>query len=157
MADTPGVGDGAPEFALRAHHGGIVALTSLTARGPILVAFYPDDKSSAAAKGLSALRDASQALRDAGCETVAIGRGTVESHALLAGRLRLPFALLVDTDGATAKRWGVTRASLGGARATFLVDEKGVVRFAQHERLPRSRDRTAEILLVLQEIRRLGG
>lgn len=43
MADTPGVGDLAPDFTLRRTFEESVSLSDLLARGPLLLAFYVFD------------------------------------------------------------------------------------------------------------------
>jgi peroxiredoxin Q/BCP len=59
---------------------------------------------------------------------VGISHQDVESHEAFIARHGLTVPLLADVDKAVAKRYGVTAPLVGTRRATFVVDEQGIVR-----------------------------
>lgn len=123
------VGDTAPDFALPDQDGHEVRLSTLTAKGPVVVFFYPKDGTPGCTKEACAFRDAYDTFVTAGCTVVGISGDGAEAHMDFRARHKLNFPLLTDAGGKTAKAWGVKKTlGLLPGRATFVVDGKGVVR-----------------------------
>jgi thioredoxin-dependent peroxiredoxin len=79
---------------------------------------------------------------------------TVAAQAKFKKKHSLPFTLLADADHAVAERYGVWveksmygRTYMGNARATFLIDEEGVVRHVIPKASPKTHD--DEVLAAL--------
>jgi len=128
------VGDPAPDFTLPAAGGGILSLKGLRSRKVVLY-FYPKDDTSGCTAEACAFRDAAPRFEEAGAAIIGVSRDGVASHDRFKARHGLPFALLSDTDGTVTEAYGVWveksmygRRYMGIERATFLIDEAGVIR-----------------------------
>ena len=128
------VGDTAPDFTLPADGGGTVALRDLRGRRIVLY-FYPKDDTSGCTAEACAFRDASPRFAEAGTVVIGISKDGVASHDRFKAKYGLPFALLSDGDGTVCEAYGVWveksmygRKYMGIERATFLIDEEGVIR-----------------------------
>jgi peroxiredoxin Q/BCP len=146
------VGDPAPDFTLLAATGQPVSLSQYRGQSEVILFFYPKDHSPVCTAQACSFRDSYEALRSAGAEVIGVSTDSVESHRHFAGRNRLAFHLLSDSDGAVRARYGVPR-TLGviPGRVTYLIDKQGVVRhiFASQFQPARHVD---EALRVLQQI-----
>ncbi len=128
------VGDPAPDFTLPADGGGTVALKDLRGRKVVLY-FYPKDDTSGCTAEACAFRDATPRFAGAGAVVIGISRDGVASHDRFKSKYGLPFALLSDAEGTVTEAYGVWveksmygRKYMGIERATFLIDEEGVIR-----------------------------
>lgn len=122
------VGQKMPFFSLPNADGQVVALEQLLAKGPAVVFFYPKDETHGCIKEACAFRDAFEAFLEAGCQVVGISRDGAASHQQFAKKHRLPFTLLTDASGQTAKAWGIKKTlGLLPGRETFLLGKDGVV------------------------------
>ena len=79
--------------------------------------------------------DRSEEVERAGVRVVAASKDRVKRHDNFKAKNALPFTLVSDADGALCDAYGVWvrkklygRSYMGIERATFLIDEKGVVR-----------------------------
>ena len=88
-------------------------------------------------------------------------RDTVESNALWTRRLKLPYPLLSDTDGAAGRAFGITRQiGIGGwkieffRRASILLDVHGVVAAVWED--VKVRGHATDVLEVARALRRPG-
>ena len=60
---------------------------------------------------------------------IGISTDSPASHEQFAGRFRLPFILLSDSDGSVRERYGVAKTfGIFPGRATYLIDRQGVIR-----------------------------
>ncbi|WP_316977939.1 thioredoxin-dependent thiol peroxidase [Shumkonia mesophila] len=128
------IGDTAPDFALPADGGGTVALKDLRGRKVVLY-FYPKDDTSGCTAEACAFRDSSPQIAAAGAVVIGVSKDGVASHDRFKSKYGLPFALLSDGDGTVCEAYGVWveksmygRKYMGIERATFLIDEQGVIR-----------------------------
>ena len=127
-------GKAAPAFTLPDQDGNKVALKDLKGKNVVLY-FYPRDNTpgcTTEAKGFKALHDELIAQ-----DTVVLGvsRDSTSSHQRFSDKLKLPFALLSDPDGAVIAAYGswgekqfMGRRFMGILRTTVLIDKKGKVR-----------------------------
>lgn len=144
------VGDRAPDIRLQADDGSQFSLASL--RGDkVLLVFYPGDDTPVCTRQLCDYRDGVEAFDSLGVRVVGISRDSADSHQAFKARYGLPFVLLSDPDLTVAAAWGV-RGLLGMRRAVFLVDEKGVVRYAHVESLSLFRRSSQELLDVIESL-----
>jgi peroxiredoxin Q/BCP len=123
------VGQRAPDFTLPSQSGERVRLAERIGRTAIVLYFYPRDETAGCTAEACAFRDSYEAFTDAGAEVIGVSSDPVDAHQRFAARLRLPFTLLSDTDGAVRERYGVAKwLGLFPGRVTFVIDRAGVVR-----------------------------
>jgi len=147
------VGDRAPEFALRSQDGDTVRLSELTGHGSVVVYFYPKDRTPGCTAEAGAFKDSYPKFGELGAEVVGISSDSVDSHKGFAEDCQLPFRILSDSDGHVRKMYGVP-SSMGliPGRVTYVIDERGVVRFIFSSQL-RATQHVKEALESLREIR----
>lgn len=126
-------GDPAPPFAAESTDGQICCLGDLQGRSVILY-FYPKDDTPGCTKEACGFRDTYAAIQRAGAVLLGVSPDSVKSHVKFAGKFKLPFPLLADTDHAIAEAYGVWgektfmgRKYLGVHRTTFLIGPDGQI------------------------------
>lgn len=124
----------APDFTLPVDGGGTIALKGLRGRKVVLY-FYPKDDTPGCTREACAFRDALPDFARAGAVVVGVSRDSAARHDAFKKKHGLGFPLAADADGKACEAYGVWvekslygRAYMGIERATFLIDEKGVVR-----------------------------
>jgi peroxiredoxin Q/BCP len=143
----PAPGDPAPDIEL-AGTGGPFSL--LAHRGErVLLLFYPGDGTPICTRQFCAYRDDVDAFAALGAVAVGISPQDLDSHRRFIGAHRLTVPLLADVDGAVARAYGVQSRLLGTRRATFVVDEHGVVRYRRDHPLSVTYDGVAELRRAL--------
>jgi len=132
-------GDKAPDFTLPTDGGGTVTLSKLKGKKVVLY-FYPKDDTSGCTAEACGFRDAFPNFRKIDAAVIGISRDSVASHDKFKKKYELSFALAADIEGKVTEKYGVWveksmygRKYMGIERATFLVDEKGVVRKVWHK------------------------
>lgn len=117
----------APDFALPDQSGQLRRLADFRGHWLVLY-FYPRDDTPHCTKEACGFRDEMAALAGQGIEVAGISVDSIASHAAFAGKFALPFALLSDRQGETARRYG-TLVDLGPVkftrRQTFLISPEG--------------------------------
>ena len=147
------VGDLAPDFTLPATTGEMVSLSDFRGRAEVVLFFYPKDNSPACSAEACSFRDRYETFRDAGAEVIGVSSDSSESHQRFAQRLRLPFRLLSDTDGAVQARYGVSKMfGIIPGRVTFLIDKQGIIRHVFSSQILFTKH-VSEALGVLQALR----
>ena len=132
-------GDKAPAFAMPTDDGGEVSAKSLKGKKAV-VYFYPRDNTPGCTKEACDFRDLRRDFQKAGVEVIGVSKDSVKSHAGFRAKQKLNFALGSDADGKVCNAFGAWiekslygRKYMGIERATFLIDEKGVVRKIWHK------------------------
>jgi peroxiredoxin Q/BCP len=127
---TLSVGDRAPDFTLPSSGGQAVSLSSLLARGPVVLFFYPKDDTPGCTAEACGFRDSFDEFAEAGALVVGVSCDSVESHDRFATKYKLPMTLLSDEGGRVRAFFGI-KSNLGfiPGRATFVIDREGVVRY----------------------------
>ncbi len=127
-------GDKAPDFTLPTDGGGKVSLSKLRGRKVVLY-FYPKDDTSGCTAEACSFRDNLPKFGRLDATVIGVSRDSVASHDKFKKKYELPFTLAADETGEVCERYGVWveksmygRKYMGIERATFLLDEKGVVR-----------------------------
>lgn len=95
---------------------------------PVLVYFYPKNDTPGCTAEACGLRDAWGRYQRAGIHVVGVSSDGTQSHAKFVKKHNLPFTLLSDPDGDMAKAFGVPIRMGYFARASFLLDDKGIIR-----------------------------
>lgn len=127
-------GDRLPAFSLPTDGGGTLASDDLRGRKVVLY-FYPRDDTPGCTSQAQAFRDSLDDFDRAGVLIVGVSIDGVASHDRFKAKHRLNFPLVSDTDKALASVVGVWvqksmygKTYMGVERATFLIDDDGVVR-----------------------------
>ena len=153
VAKVLSTGDLAPDFELRDQHGEFRRLADSRGYWTVLY-FYPRDDTPGCTKEACAFRDGIEMLRSMEVNLFGVSTDSVERHAAFARKYDLPFPLLSDPDGATARAYGAYRklCILGFARRqTFIVDPMG--RIAQIYRSVDTRRHGMQVIADLSALR----
>ncbi len=126
---APRVGEPAPAFRMQDQNGEWHSLSDYRGKWVALY-FYPKDDTPGCTTQACAFRDNIFAFRKIDAEIVGISLDDVESHQEFAEKYSLPFTLLSDKDGDTAKEYGVLK-NFGvmkiASRQSFLIDPQGQI------------------------------
>jgi peroxiredoxin len=148
------VGDRAPDFRARNHHGETVTLTELVAasEGRVLLVFYPWAFSGICTGELAALRAGHADLAAAGVRVLAVSCDAMFTLRAFAEAEELPFDLLSDhwPHGAIAREYGVFDDEAGCAlRGSFLLDGSGTITWRVLNGIGEPRDIVAHLQTAL--------
>jgi len=101
------VGDAMPDFTLPDHTGNDVSLSSLLARGPVVVSFYRGGWCPYCSLELRALQTRLEEITAAGATLVAISPQTPDDSLSTAEKLELRFPVLSDVGNVVADKLGL--------------------------------------------------
>jgi peroxiredoxin Q/BCP len=126
-------GKPAPGFTLTSDSGEQVSLESLRGK-PVVLYFYPKDDTPGCTAQACGIRDAWGEFKRAGAVVLGVSPDDNSSHVKFKEKYELPFALLADTEHATAEEYGVWQEKsfagktyMGVVRSTFVLDADGNV------------------------------
>ncbi len=126
-------GDPAPDFSAATDGNGTLSLSDLRGRKVVLY-FYPKDSTPGCTKESCDFAEAEPDFSRVGAEIVGVSRDSVASHDKFKAKYKLPFRLVSDQGGKICEAYGAWgkkklygRVFMGLTRATFLIDETGVV------------------------------
>ena len=149
-------GDVAPDFTLSDQEGNEVSLSKLRGRAVVLY-FYPKADTPGCTTQACGVRDHRSDYTRAGAVVLGVSPDPVAKLKRFAEKYDLDFPLLADEDHAVAEAYGVWveksmygRKYWGNARATFVIDEEGVVRHVVPKASPKTHDDV--ILAALAEL-----
>jgi thioredoxin-dependent peroxiredoxin len=125
-------GDKAPDFKLESD-AGVISRTGLKGK-PYVIYFYPKDDTSGCTTEAVGFSAAARKFEKLGVFVLGVSKDSLASHQKFKTKHKLKIALGSDPDIAMAKDWGVWgektlygRKYMGMERATFLVNDKGVI------------------------------
>ncbi len=140
------VGDAAPVFEAKDDTGKVWKSTDHVGKKIVVVYFYPADMTGGCTKQACGFRDGMKSLTEKGVEVVGVSGDTVHNHVLFKKAHDLNFALLADTQGKVAEKFGVpftaeektVKATIDGKeesltrsgtakRWTFVIDKSGKI------------------------------
>lgn len=171
-------GDQAPDFRLPDARGGHVQLSTLLAKGPVVVSFYRGGWCPYCNLELRALRNALPEIQQLGAQLVAISPQTPDESLSTAEKNQLEFPVLSDTSSATAKAYGIAFVLAEALRpiytrfqhalpkkngddswvlpipATYVIDTNGTIVLAFIDVDYRNRLEPAEIVAALEALRK---
>lgn len=125
------ISEQAPRFTLPDQTGKPVSLQGLLENGPVVLYFYPADFTPGCTREACTIRDLHGELVAAGLQVAGISPQSTESHRRFAEKYQLPFLLLSDVGKAVIVDYGVNGPlGFGVRRATFLIDQDGIIRDA---------------------------
>ena len=129
QADTPEVGQPAPNFKLPDQNGKIHTLNSFRGKWLALY-FYPKDDTPGCTEQACTFRDDLHKLEALGANVVGISVDNATSHAKFARKYNLPFPLLADSNAETATQYNSLLNLVivkFAKRNTFLIDPDGKI------------------------------
>ncbi len=134
MAKAIAEGAKAPAFTLALDSGETVRLKELAGEKVVLY-FYPKDDTAGCTKEAIDFTAAAAKFRKLGARVIGVSRDNLARHQKFKEKHGLKIDLGADEDGKVTDNYGVWveksmygRKFMGIERATFLIDEKGVVR-----------------------------
>jgi peroxiredoxin Q/BCP len=127
--EPPVVGAIAPSFNLQDQNGEWHDLKDYQGQW-LAVYFYPRDDTPGCTKEACNFRDNIYAFKAIDAAVVGISVDDVESHKAFSDKYKLPFTILADTEGKTAKSYGVLKdyklVKLA-SRQSFLINPEGKI------------------------------
>jgi mycoredoxin-dependent peroxiredoxin len=144
MALSPGTE--APDFELRDQTGKPVRLSDYLGKKAVVLVFFPFTFSGTCEGELCSIRDQVEHFQNDEVETLAVSVDSPFAHRVWAEQQGYTFPILADfwPHGAVAQIYGIFNEHVGAAeRATFIIDEEGVIRHAVHNGLSDARDEQA--------------
>ncbi len=127
--DPPLVGTSAPPFKLQDQAGDWHTLEDYRDQWLALY-FYPKDDTPGCTIEACNFRDNIYAFKAIGAAVVGISVDDVASHKKFSAKYKLPFTILADEDGTTAKAYGVLRdfkLMKLASRQSFLINPAGEI------------------------------
>ena len=123
----------APDFTLLDKSGTPVTLSSFRGKKVVLY-FYPKDNTPGCTRQACAFAGAYEEFKNQDVVVIGISKDSVASHQRFAEKYELPFILLSDPDLVAIQAFGVWqekkmygKVSMGVVRATYIIDENGVI------------------------------
>jgi thioredoxin-dependent peroxiredoxin len=149
-------GQPAPDFELPDQDGNPVRLADLRGQRVVLY-FYPKADTPGCTTQACGIRDHQADYDAVGATVLGVSPDSVKAVKKFHDKQSLSFRLLADADHAAAERYGVWveksmygRTYWGNARATFLIDEDGIVRHVIPKASPKTHDDV--VLAALAEL-----
>jgi peroxiredoxin Q/BCP len=153
MIDT---GVPAPDFELPDQDGEPVTLSGLRGRRVVLY-FYPKADTPGCTTQACGIRDHRADYDAAGAVVLGVSPDPVAKVKRFHDKFDMGFTLLADTDHKVAEAYGVWaeksmygRTYMGNQRATFILDEEGIVRHVIPKVSPKTHD--DEVLAALGDL-----
>lgn len=130
----PEIGDKAPDFTLPGDGGKTISLSDLHGK-KVVVYFYPKDDTPGCTKEAIAFTQHKSDFDAAGAVIIGVSKDTVAKHDKFVAKHGLAIDLASDEEGGMIEDYGVWveknmygKKYMGIERATFLIDEQGVVK-----------------------------
>ncbi len=131
MANTPQVGEQAPDFELPGTEG---TFRLSEHRGEcVVLLFYPGDNTPVCTRQFCSYRDRADDFAALSATVVGISSQDLASHEDFIMKHSLTVPLLADVDGGVASSYGA-RNRMGTKRAVIVIDEQGIIRH-RHDHL----------------------
>jgi peroxiredoxin Q/BCP len=150
------IGQTLPALRLPASGGDEIALRDLKGDKLVLY-FYPKDNTPGCTLEGQEFTALYKEFRKAGAEIIGISKDSVKAHDNFCAKFGFPYRLLSDSEGKACDAFGTMveksmygRKYMGIDRATFLFDEKGVLRQSWHS--VKAKGHAAEVLTAVQNL-----
>lgn len=158
MLQPPQPGDPAPDFALPPAPGAApVRLSDHRGRGPVVLLFFPLAWSRACTRELCTVRDDHASYLALGTRVLGISVDSPFALAEWGRQERFGFPLLSDFNRDVSRAYGAIYDDFFGLqgvskRASFIIDEEGVVRYRE---VLEDADRQPDFAAIQQSLRAL--
>jgi mycoredoxin-dependent peroxiredoxin len=150
---APAVGELAPDFTLPSTSDHNVTLSALRGK-PVLLAFFPLAFSSTCTSELCEMRDDHQQFGDRGVTVLPISVDHTYSLKEYKAKYAMKVDLLSDFRRDVSRAYGVLLEDrFFSARAYFLIDAAGVIRWEHVEANPSNRREDAEIIAAIDQLK----
>jgi mycoredoxin-dependent peroxiredoxin len=138
------VGAQAPDFTLKDQTGSAVTLSSFRGKRNVVLVFYPLSFTSVCTVQMPGYSEDKPRFEDHDAQVLGISVDSGPVHKAFADSVGVDYPLLADfyPHGAVATAYGVFRAEGYSERATFVIDKKGTVRWAEVHELGKVPDRS---------------
>ena len=130
------IGTKAPDFSLPDQNGTVHTLKSYAGK-KLLLYFYPKDNTPGCTKQAVAYSALNGRFEEKGIVIVGISKDSVASHKNFETKQNLSITILSDTEKEAIQAYDVWKekknygkVSMGVARTTYLIDENGIIIFA---------------------------
>lgn len=127
------IGTKAPEFTLEDKDGNKVSMSDFKGK-KVVIYFYPKDNTPGCTRQACAFRNVYEGFKNNDIVVIGISKDSIKSHQKFAEKHELPFILLSDPDLIAIKSFDVWKekkmygkTALGVVRATYIVDESGII------------------------------
>jgi peroxiredoxin Q/BCP len=140
-------GDPAPPIELDGSDGPF-SLAAMRGRRVVLF-FYPGDNNLVCTRQLCSYRDRVDQFNDLDVDAVGISPQSVESHRSFIEENQLTLPLLSDAEFVVSKAYDVHSRRIGTNRATFIIDEAGIVRYRHDNLLSLTYDTVSDVAKAL--------
>jgi peroxiredoxin Q/BCP len=147
MAKTPQPGQPAPDFELDGTDGRFRLSEHLGER--VVLLFYPGDNTAVCTRQFCSYRDQVDQFAGLGVCAVGISPQDISSHEGFIASHGLTLPLLADVEHEVSKRYHVHSNLIGTKRATFVIDEEGIVRYRHDNLLSLSYDTVSDLSIAL--------
>lgn len=170
------VGDKAPDFVLKNSHGKQVKLSSLLAKGKVILTWYRGGWCPYCNKALSQLQEILPQIKEQGATVVALTPELPDYSSGTINKNKLQFEILSDIDNKIAEIYGLkftldqktatfyeSKMNLSKVNgnnlsqlpvpATYIIDRKGIIRFAYLNPNYKERVNPTELIKELKKIK----
>jgi peroxiredoxin len=151
MASPPAVGSVAPGFSLPSTAGRDVTLSALRGKN-VLLAFFPLAFTSVCTREMCEFSEDYARYGNAATEVLPISVDSIPTLKEFKAKERIGVDLLSDFKREVSRRYGVLLDTFFSARAYFLIDRQGVLRWSFIEETPGTRRSTGELLEQIERL-----
>lgn len=151
MPPTPTIGSTAPDFTLPSTAGRDVTLSSLRGKN-VLLAFFPLAFTSVCTREMCEFSEDYAQYGTASTEVLPISVDSIPTLKEFKQKERLGVDLLSDFKREVSRKYGVLLDSFFSARAYFLIDKTGVLRWSFVEETPGTKRATADLVAQIQRL-----
>lgn len=129
------IGDAAPDFELPDADMEVVTLSEMKGRSKVVLYFYPRDDTPGCTLQAVEFSELEEQFLKARAVVLGVSVDDCVSHGHFRDKHGLTVRLLADTDGEVCRKYGVLHEREGdpkhrlvASRATYVIDEQGIVR-----------------------------
>jgi peroxiredoxin len=125
-ADTPKVGEPAPDFTMTGTDGKTYKLSDFKGKQAVVVAWYPKAFTGGCTKECKSFKEQGASIREYDVAYFTASTDPVETNKKFGESLGVDYVILSDPDGTVAKAYGIFNADRKtAARNTFYIGKDG--------------------------------